>query len=131
MTNQINRNFPPLLIGAIMVDSDPVTGITMRCLDGRFQIVTMECEHGCPFDGEMHINECAQWVIVLSGEAVVWLGEKAELHVLRRGDTILIPAGMPHGVELKPGYRDLTVYEGSRYSTEGGGKSANTQISAR
>ncbi|PJE69545.1 MAG: cupin domain-containing protein [Candidatus Staskawiczbacteria bacterium CG10_big_fil_rev_8_21_14_0_10_38_10] len=62
---------------------------------------------------EFHVNNCSQWGVVLGGEMVLWTDKK---RVLKKGDTFFIPEGMPHRVRIRRGYKDITVFDGQRYS---------------
>jgi quercetin dioxygenase-like cupin family protein len=66
--------------------SDELTGSKMTV--GRVVIKT-----GCANPGHLHDN-CEEVLYLLAGQLTHWIGEESV--VMKPGDTIVIPAGMPH-----------------------------------
>lgn len=115
----------PLFLAGV-VDQDEAAGLTTWLVGKDCQVAVMLCMRGLPFDGTMHSNSTDQWLIVLEGEATVYLGDPSVGHHLIKGSSLFISAGMPHGVDLQPGYMDITIHNGQRYAQKGGEENAGT-----
>ena len=85
--------------------------------EGGRQIVLMHFYQDS-FSDEFHINDYSQWGVILDGEMTLWTDRK---RVLKKGDVFVVPNEMPHRVEIKAGYKDLTVFDGPRHVTKKGG----------
>lgn len=53
-----------------------------------------------------------QWGVVLEGTVELTIG--GVLHVLNRGDSYTIPAGVPHSAKVHAGAQFIDVWEGQR-----------------
>jgi quercetin dioxygenase-like cupin family protein len=68
-----------------------------------------------------HAHE-AQWGVVLDGESELTIGETK--HLLKKGDSYFIPKGVKHSAVIKPGYKDLTLFDQTdRYKVKKAAKS--------
>jgi len=71
------------------------------------------------FDEDVEVPEhthAAQWGVVLGG--TIELIVAGEPRLLERGDTYVIPAGVPHRARIHAGYSDLTLFDQQdRYKT--------------
>ena len=97
----------------IKVFSDSYHTMWLIQTKNGWQIALMEFKKeivSCDF----HVNDCSQWGIVLRGAMSLWLSNKKK-QILRKGDMFSIPKGMPHRVNIKAGYQDVTVFNGQRY----------------
>lgn len=97
-----------------------IPGITAYIIElvGGWQIVIMGCDRLFISD-EPHQNECSQWGIVLEGEAILLTGQDREQkQTLKKNIVFHIPARTPHCVRIKPGYTDITIFDGQRYPEE-------------
>jgi len=107
------ESFFPEIISSLPQADIPIDGITPYLQQGSNQQVVF-----MSFDRDVSVPEHsheAQWGVVLDGESELTIDGKK--HVLRKGDTYYIPKGALHSGSLKPGYKDLTVFnQKDRYS---------------
>jgi len=90
-----------------------VSGVDSWLLEtqNNWQIIIMQFRRDFESNG-FHINDYSQWGVVLKGEMTLCAPNK---QILRRGDIFYIPANTSHRVEIKKGYRDITILDGIRY----------------
>ena len=61
-----------------------------------------------------HSHENEQVTYLLEGALKLWIGEEREEVVLRAGDVLLIPSGVPHSAEAMEDCVDLDVFSPPR-----------------
>ncbi len=85
----------------------PFSGVDVRLLQGP-----AACAIFLEATEDMNVPEHrhgAQWGIVVEGEMRLTIG--AETRSCRRGDSYVIPAGMPHAAVLTRGTRVIDVFD--------------------
>jgi quercetin dioxygenase-like cupin family protein len=64
-----------------------------------------------------HVHDFDEYVVVVAGQYTVHQGGTSVL--LRPGDELLLPAGVPHSGQALPGTRTLHAYGGKRFALRG------------
>ena len=93
----------------LKTDTPGITGWLIE--RGNWQITIMRFDRDFTSD-RLHVNKYSQWGIVLEGSIILYTNRKQEL---KRGDTFFISKMTPHRVEIRAGYRDVTIFNGPRY----------------
>lgn len=84
---------------ASVPSTEPLPGITRQRVDGaRATIIRYVYQPGAIFPTHQHPEE--QTTIVLTGEIEFWLGDEHSRVLARAGDTLLVPADLPHGARV-------------------------------
>ncbi|AEB11711.1 Cupin 2 conserved barrel domain protein [Marinithermus hydrothermalis DSM 14884] len=101
--------FPEWFKGFHRVDAWP--GLKAAVISGKGgQVGFFECTE--EIEVPEHAHE-GQWGIVVEGVVELTIG--GVHHVLRKGDSYHIPAGVPHAAKLHKGCAFIDVWEGVRF----------------
>lgn len=96
----------PLIITSLPKADMPFAGLDAYLLQGKNQqVLFMTFEQAVEVPEHSHE---AQWGVVLDGE--IELAIAGETKIFTRGDSYYIPKGVPHSAKVKPGYRDVTLF---------------------
>ena len=97
----------PELITRLPEADIPLPGLTAFLAQaGNQQFVFMTFAEAV--DVPEHTHE-AQWGVILDGEIELTIA--GVQHLLKRGDSYTIPAGVKHSARIKPGYKDLVCFD--------------------
>ncbi len=78
----------------------------------RMMLAHVYLEKGCVVPWHSHDNE--QITYILQGALHFWLGEEGEERVLRAGEVLVIPSGVPHRAEALEDTLDVDVFSPPR-----------------
>lgn len=100
-----NDLFPPIITDLPEADL-PFEGLEAYLLQGENQqVIFMAFEEAVEVPEHSHE---AQWGVVLDGE--IELTMAGETKIFKRGDSYYIPAGVLHSARVRPGYKDVTLF---------------------
>ena len=93
----------------LKMNTPGVTGWLLR--KDNWQIVIMRFDRDFASE-KSHVNKYSQWGVVLEGNGTLYTSHRQELE---KGDSFFIPEMVPHRVEIRAGYKDITIFNGPRY----------------
>ena len=97
--------FPPIITNLPEADM-PFEGLEAYLLQGENQqVLFMAFEQAVEVPEHSHE---AQWGVVLDGE--IELTMAGETKIFKRGDSYYIPKDVLHSAKVRPGYRDVTLF---------------------
>jgi len=96
------------------IDAGPLAGLRHRTVSdsrtGARGVALWQEEHLPGFEVPFHLHDCEEIIAVLGGSILAVIADRS--FPVSRGESILIPAGVPHGFEVtgQAGCRLLAIF---------------------